>query len=102
MVMLATRSLFSLDSLDLDVLSGTETTEEAMDAEELGSPSSFILSLRCMASLQHNSKDVGLLAMRVSWIFTLLIPKINLGKSCVLFNLSCSSHKELRCQILAM
>ena len=66
------QSLSSLESLD--VISDTKTIEEAVDVEKFDSPSSFMLSLRCMASLQHNSKYAGLLAMRVSWIFTLLIP----------------------------
>ena len=35
MVMVATWSLSSLESLDLDVLSGTETTKEATYAKEL-------------------------------------------------------------------
>lgn len=70
-VMLTTQILSFLESLDLVELSKTKAMEGATDVVELGSLSSFMLSLRCKARLQHNSKNVGSLAVRVSWILAL-------------------------------
>ena len=65
----ATYALTSLDPLDLAELSGSDAKDGATDAVVLGSLSYSILLWTNI--LQHNSKEVGLLLMRLLWSLVL-------------------------------
>ena len=74
-------SLTSLDSLGLAILMGSDALDGATEGYAWVSLLSFMLSLRCMTNLQHNSKDVRLFVMRLSCSLVFWIPRRNLGNN---------------------